>query len=84
MIKSVTDILEGAYNPARSKGKGHKVADKKGAFAGEVVNLSPAALARKLKLMEERMYQHAKNLEFEDAARLRDELAELKQQAFLH
>ena len=41
-------------------------------------------LARKIKQMEDTMYEHAKNLEFEDAARLRDELAELKQQAFLN
>ena len=84
VIKAVTDILEGAYGaPGRSRAKGKKVADRKGAYAVDVANLTPAALSRKLKQMEEQMYEHAKNLEFEDAARLRDELAEVKQQAFL-
>ncbi|MCX2981183.1 excinuclease ABC subunit UvrB [Halieaceae bacterium IMCC14734] len=84
--KSVTDILEGAYSaPGRGrKSRDKKVADRTGAYAAEVVNLTPAALARKLKQMEETMYEHAKNLEFEDAARLRDELTELKQQAFIN
>ena len=84
--KSVTDILEGAYSaPGRGrKSRDKQVADRTGAYAAEVVNLTPAALARKLKQMEETMYEHAKNLEFEDAARLRDELTELKQQAFIN
>jgi excinuclease ABC subunit B len=82
--KAVTDILEGAYSSQlKGKGRGRKVADRKGAYAAEMLDLTPKALARKLKQMEEQMYQHAKNLEFEDAARLRDDLAEIKQQAFL-
>jgi excinuclease ABC subunit B len=82
--KAVTDILEGAYSaPGRARAKGRKVAEKKGAYAADVAKLSPDALARKLKQMEETMYEHAKNLEFEEAARLRDELAEIKQQAFI-
>ena len=82
--KAVTDILEGAYSaPGRGKSKARKVAKKKGSFAAEAASLTPEALARKIKQMEDTMYEHAKNLEFEDAARLRDELAEMKQQAFL-
>jgi excinuclease ABC subunit B len=82
--KSVTDILEGAYSaPGRGKAKGKKVADRKAAYAVDVANLTPAALSRKLKQMEDQMYEHAKNLEFEEAARMRDELAEVKQQAFI-
>jgi excinuclease ABC subunit B len=83
--KAVTDILEGAFGvPGYGRGKGKKVAEAKASYAAEFVGLTPAALARKLKKMEEQMYEHAKNLEFEDAARLRDELAEVKQQAFLN
>ena len=84
VVKPVTDILEGAYGPAaRGRGKGKKVAERRGAYAVDVANLTPAALARKLKQMEDQMYEHAKNLEFEDAARLRDELTEVKQRAFI-
>jgi excinuclease ABC subunit B len=48
-----------------------------------VANLSPAALARKLKQLEAQMHEHAKNLEFEEAAALRDQLAEIKHLAFV-
>jgi excinuclease ABC subunit B len=82
VVKAVTDILEGAYR-APGRGKGKKVADRRAAYAIEVANLSPSALARKLKQMEAQMLEHAKNLEFEEAARLRDELTEVKQQAFI-
>jgi excinuclease ABC subunit B len=83
--KAVTDILEGAYSvPGRGKSATRKVADRKSAYAVDVARLSPDALARKLKQMEQQMYEHAKNLEFEEAARLRDELAEVKQQAFIN
>ncbi len=84
VVKPVTDILEAAYGPAgRARGKGKRVAERKGAYAVDVASLSPEALARKLKQMEDQMYEHAKNLEFEDAARLRDELTEVKQRAFI-
>ncbi len=82
--KAVTDILEGAHSPARGRARGRKIAERKAGYSADIVNLSPDALARKLKQMEDAMYEHAKNLEFEDAARVRDELAEIKQQAFLN
>jgi excinuclease ABC subunit B len=39
---------------------------------------TPAQLAQKIKQLEQQMYQHAKNLEFEQAATLRDQLQELQ------
>ena len=42
--------------------------------------MEPAQLAKTIAELEKRMYQHAKNLEFEDAARLRDEVRQLKEQ----
>ena len=81
--KAIKDVLEGVYGPAGGKMKDRKIAEKKAAYAKEIANLTPAAMSRKLKRMEDAMYEHAKNLEFEDAARVRDELTELKQQAFL-
>jgi excinuclease ABC subunit B len=87
--KAIKDIMEGAHGPgargkARQRGRDRKVAEQKAAYAAEVVNLSPEALARKLKQMEDQMLEAAKNLEFEEAARLRDEMTEIKQQAFLN
>jgi excinuclease ABC subunit B len=82
--KSVQDIMEGARRmPTRGKAKGRKVAEPPLAYGAEIARLSPAALARKLKQMEAQMQEHAKNLEFEEAAAIRDQLAEIKQAAFV-
>ena len=42
--------------------------------------LDPTQILKTIAAMEKRMYLHAKNLEFEDAARLRDEIRQLKDQ----
>ncbi|MBY0465753.1 MAG: UvrB/UvrC motif-containing protein, partial [Burkholderiales bacterium] len=39
-------------------------------------------IAREIKRLEKLMLEHARNLEFEQAARVRDQLAILKEQAF--
>ena len=51
-----------------------KVAEETAAYAA----MTPAQMAKKLKALEKEMYTHAKNLEFEDAARLRDEIKRLQ------
>ena len=51
------------------KGKGKK---------GPQPVLTPEQMAKRIKQMETRMQQHARNLEFEEAARLRDEIGELR------
>jgi len=82
--KSIQDIMEGARRmPTRGKGKTRKVAEEKLSYSAEIANLTPAAMARKLQQLENTMHEHAKNLEFEEAAALRDQLVELKQLAFL-
>jgi excinuclease ABC subunit B len=82
--KSVQDIMEGARRmPTRGKAKGRKVAEPRLSYSADVASLSPAALARKLRQMEAQMQEHAKNLEFEEAAAIRDQLAEIKQTAFV-
>ena len=82
--KSVQDILEGARSmPTKAKGgKGRSAAGDRAALAADV-NLSPAALGRKIADLEQKMLDHAKNLEFEEAASLRDVVTELKQAAFV-
>ncbi|MFT4872958.1 excinuclease ABC subunit UvrB [Congregibacter sp.] len=84
VIKSVQDIMEGARRmPTKAKTKGQKVAEETLAYSQELLKLSPTALARRLDKMEGQMHEHAKNLEFEQAAALRDQLTEIKQQAFM-
>ena len=57
------------------KGKGRKVADEAETYAA----LPPSKLAAKLVELEERMYRHARDLEFEEAARVRDQIHRLKE-----
>lgn len=83
--KSVRDILEGARRmPTKARGaREARVAEQRASYASEVINMTPAALSRKLAELEKKMTEHAKNLEFEDAAAVRDEIAEIKQLAFV-
>ncbi|MEM8564722.1 MAG: excinuclease ABC subunit UvrB, partial [Pseudomonadota bacterium] len=84
VVKSVQDIMEGARRmPTRGKGKAKRVAEPRSNYTEEVARLSPAALSRKINEMENQMQKHAKNLEFEEAAALRDQLAEIRQLAFV-
>jgi excinuclease ABC subunit B len=79
IVKAVQDIMEGARASPRGK-KGER--RRRGRDdAARYDRLSPEqALARVVQL-EKRMYEHARNLEFEQAAKLRDEIGELKQQS---
>ncbi len=83
--KSVRDILEGARRmPTKARGaRDAKVTNDRILFAQDVMNMTPAALSRKLAELENTMAEHAKNLEFEEAAAVRDQIAELKQIAFV-
>jgi excinuclease ABC subunit B len=74
--KRIADIMEGAYSAARNKPSEYaKVAEEVMEYAA----LSPAELAKRLKKLEQQMYQHAQDLEFEEAARLRDEIARIRE-----
>ena len=69
--KAVTDVMEGAVS------QGPLTARRYARVAEEVADyarLSPAQLAKRLGKLEQEMYEHARNLEFEEAARLRDEI----------
>ena len=83
--KSVRDILEGARRmPTKARSaRDVKVANGRISFAKDVMSMTPAALSRKLAELENAMAEHAKNLEFEEAAAVRDQIAELKQIAFV-
>ncbi|MCU7808345.1 MAG: UvrB/UvrC motif-containing protein, partial [Candidatus Thiodiazotropha sp. (ex Semelilucina semeliformis)] len=51
-----------------------KVADEQAEYA----NLSPKQMAKRLRQLEDQMYQHAQDLEFEEAARIRDLIKSLQ------
>ncbi|HEY1492862.1 MAG TPA: excinuclease ABC subunit UvrB, partial [Steroidobacteraceae bacterium] len=72
--KSVMDIMEGARSEAPQPA-GRKRPGK----AAAVQDLSPQALVREIKRLEAEMLKRARNLEFEQAAALRDEIERLKQ-----
>lgn len=82
IFKSVTDILEASIPGAgyESKRGKHKVAEPVTDYA----SLTPKQLSKKIQQLESAMYQHAKNLEFEDAAKLRDEIKRLQNQVTLN
>lgn len=79
IAKPIVDILEGARSDAANDGKGGRGKTRRVAEeSADYGVLSPAQVAAKLKSLEQQMYQHARDLEFEDAARLRDEIQRLK------
>jgi excinuclease ABC subunit B len=71
--KAVMDIMEGAYAEA-DKGGAKRVADG----GADYSLLTPEQAIRKIKKLEQEMFKHARNLEFEEAARLRDEIQKLR------
>ncbi len=76
--REVMDVMEGARSapaPGEKKGRGARVAEP----AEDYAALSPAQAQARLASLEQRMYQHARDLEFEDAARVRDEIRRLKE-----
>ncbi len=78
--KSVADILEGAYPGAPGSAKRYaKVVEEQAEYAA----LSPRQMAKRIKALEDEMYQHARDLEFEEAARARDKIRELEVQGVL-
>ena len=73
--KNVADIMEAAYPGApASPRRFAKVAEETAEYAA----LTPAQMSRRVKELEKQMHQHARDLEFEEAARIRDQLKELQ------
>ncbi|MCU7916126.1 MAG: excinuclease ABC subunit UvrB [Candidatus Thiodiazotropha sp. (ex Gloverina cf. vestifex)] len=75
ILKSIADIMEGAYPGAQVNARTYaKVADEQAEYA----NLSPKQMTKRLRQLEDQMYQHAQDLEFEEAARIRDLIKSLQ------
>jgi excinuclease ABC subunit B len=77
VTKRIKDIIDGVYD-GEAMQRELKVAQE----AAKYEAMSEKALAREIKRLEKAMQDHAKNLEFEQAAAARDELFRLKQLAF--
>ena len=74
--KIISDIMEAESNEKNEK----RYIDSK--FLDEYTGISPALAMKKIKKLEKKMYDHATNLEFEDASRMRDEIAKIKNFVF--
>jgi excinuclease ABC subunit B len=77
VTKVVKEMIDGIVNAQDDKSKVRGMVE-----AAEVEAMSEKDLAKRIKLLEKQMLEHARNLEFEKAARVRDQLSLLREQAF--
>jgi excinuclease ABC subunit B len=77
IVKQVRDLIDGVYSE-----KASKEMEKLELQRAMVEDMSEKDMAKEIKRLEKLMLEHARNLEFEKAARVRDQLALLKEQAF--
>ncbi len=77
--RKISDIMEAVPGRdsgyARKKSRGLKAAETKQSYSG----MSPGQLARQIRQLEQQMYQHARNLEFEQAAAIRDQINDINE-----
>src|SRR5580698_2465670 len=73
--KAVTDIMEGA----RAEGASAALVRRRGGKTVNAADLKPEVLVKEIRQLEAEMLRKARNLEFEAAAALRDEISRLKQ-----
>ncbi|MDR6179152.1 MULTISPECIES: excinuclease ABC subunit UvrB [unclassified Pseudomonas] len=76
--KDIRDIMEGAAAPgAKGKRRMAKAAEDQGEYAAEL--RSPSEIGKRIRQLEEKMLQLARDLQFESAAQLRDEIQALRE-----
>jgi excinuclease ABC subunit B len=75
--KQIRDLIDGVYSEKASKEQ-----EKQELQRALVEDMSEKDVSKRIKQLEKQMLEHARNLEFEKAARVRDQLALLKEQAF--
>ena len=80
IVKQVRDLIDGVYS--EKAGKDAERLEQEALQRARVEDMSEKDIAREIKRLEKQMLEHARNLEFEQAARVRDQLARLKDQAF--
>jgi excinuclease ABC subunit B len=81
VVRRIADIMEGARSESPSRGRGRR-GERQGAVAekgADYATLNPDQASAMVKKLEAQMYKHAENLEFEEAARLRDQIHKLRE-----
>jgi len=73
IVKRIKDLIDGVYDASQAQ-----VAQEEARYEA----MSEKQIAREIKAIEKKMLEHARNLEFEEAAAARDRLAELKKRVF--
>jgi excinuclease ABC subunit B len=84
IVKAVKEIIDGAQ-PRAYTSRSHRPAAATPVAAEEAAKyetMPPAALGRVLGKLEKQMYEHARNLEFEEAAQLRDKIRAIRERQF--
>jgi excinuclease ABC subunit B len=83
VVRRIADIMEGARSEVPGRGKGRSRARGAGVAepAAEYASMDVEQAAAAIKRLEAQMYKHAQNLEFEEAARLRDQIHQLRERA---
>ncbi|HTC27711.1 excinuclease ABC subunit UvrB [Dyella sp.] len=83
VVRRIADIMEGARSEVPGRGKGRSRARAAGVAetATEYASMDVEQAAAMIKRLETQMYKHAQNLEFEEAARLRDQIHQLRERA---
>lgn len=80
IVKQVRDLIDGVYS--EKAGREADRLEQEAVERAKVEDMSEKDVAREIKRLEKQMLEHARNLEFEQAARVRDQLALLKARAF--
>ncbi len=84
VVRKITDVMEGARaEGASERGRARGAARKVAEPAADYRTLTPEQVAAKIKQLEAQMYKHAQDLEFEDAARVRDEIHRIREQGLI-
>ena len=79
IVKRVLELIDGVYDQSGSSARSQARAEQEQA---RFESLDEKDVAREIRQLEKRMLEHARNLEFEQAARARDRLAELRRRVF--
>ena len=80
IVKQVRDLIDGVYS--EKAGREAERLEQEAMARAQVEEMSEKDVAREIKRLEKQMLEHARNLEFEQAARVRDQLGMLKSRAF--
>ena len=80
--KAVADIMEGAHSAVGRNKRGKKVAEDRAVYdvGGD---MSIGDITKEITRLENKMHQHARDLEFEEAAKIRDTLGKLRDRLLL-